>query len=361
MTFSFVVTFKNREEKRIRLFLDSLKAQTVKDFELIFVNQGSDEPINNWVEKVVAEYNFITYIFNCTEGYLWNKSNAINIGIKVAKGKNIIIADIDLVFLEDYLEKISTHVKDGSFITHSVLYSKEKVILNKLSELSNIKDYSIFTEAFNGACVASREILIKIRGYDEYYLVWGVEDDDIIKNLENEGELRIQLNASEIPIFHQWHPSIGYITPYPWYLTMVDHLFSVKRTENFGKEWGAMFTAENRPALIAVKESLYTKYKQLSFIPAQPLYFFNAFIEGFNKLEKNENAYCEYSLCKKIVKKTSFNFLKKLFIKLPSIDVHDENSIRSFFQTFIGTHRHLIQDYYYQESENNFLFVVIKK
>ena len=363
MTFSFIATFKNREEKRIRLFLDSLNAQTFKDFELIFINQGSDDTVNKWVEKVVTEYNFIKYIFNCTEGYLWNKSNAINIGIKSAKGKHIIIADIDLIYLEDYLEKLKTNVKKGHFITHSVYYNSEKVIVNKPDDLVHIKDYSLFTEAFHSACVISLDILKEIKGFDEYYLVWGVEDDDIIKSLESAGECRMPLNTTHIPIYHQWHPSTAYTTPSPWYLKMVDHLFSAKRNENFGTEWGKIFTEHDRLALISVKCGLYAKNKQLCFMPTQPLYFFNTFIEDFYKLAKNESAFLEYSVSEKSVKKNYYYFLKKQFYKVPALvsNNQDAYSIRSFFQLFIGTHRHLMLDYYFRESENKFLFVVIKK
>ena len=47
MKFSIVVAFKNRDQKRVQFFLDSLKWQTENDFQLIFINQGSDENVTH--------------------------------------------------------------------------------------------------------------------------------------------------------------------------------------------------------------------------------------------------------------------------------------------------------------------------
>ena len=113
MKYSFIVAYKNRDEKRVKLFLESVQNQSITDFELLFINQGSDAVVNIWVEKLVAEYDFITYYHTRSEGFLWNKSNALNIGIKAAKGEYIIVADIDLIFLPDYLDNISKLIKPG--------------------------------------------------------------------------------------------------------------------------------------------------------------------------------------------------------------------------------------------------------
>src|SRR5213080_966339 len=113
MKFSIVVAFRNRDANRVRFFLDSLKWQSHKDFELIFVNQGSDEHVCEWVEELVGRYSFVHYIYNCSRGHLWNKSNALNIGIRAAIGSYIVIADIDIIFSPDFLEKISALLTPG--------------------------------------------------------------------------------------------------------------------------------------------------------------------------------------------------------------------------------------------------------
>ena len=53
MQFSVIVAFKNRDQKRVQIFLDSLKVQSVRDFEVVFVNQGSNSEINYWLEPIL--------------------------------------------------------------------------------------------------------------------------------------------------------------------------------------------------------------------------------------------------------------------------------------------------------------------
>ena len=122
MRFSVLVAFKNRDEIRAKNFFDSFVWQTFKYFEVILIDQGSDEAYNVWVEKLPLQYSFLQCIYTDTRGFLWNKGNALNIGIKAAQGEYIVVADIDLIFRPDYLDQITKLVKPGIFLTHNVYY-----------------------------------------------------------------------------------------------------------------------------------------------------------------------------------------------------------------------------------------------
>src|SRR4051794_35585564 len=153
MKFSIVVAFRNRDQKRVRFFLDSLQWQSCKDFELIFVNQGSDEQVCEWVEELVGQYPFVHYIYNFSRGLLWNKSNALNIGIQAAIGSYIVIADIDIIFSPDFLEKITPHLTPGIFTTHNAFYLPENYKLKEIRSLFLIDKYKVCTEKFIGLCI----------------------------------------------------------------------------------------------------------------------------------------------------------------------------------------------------------------
>lgn len=362
MKYSFVATFKNRDEKRIRLFLNSLQEQSCSDFELLFINQGSDAETNEWLEKLIPEYPFIRYYHNHSEGFLWNKSNALNIGIKEAKGEYIIVADIDLVFRPDYLDAIGSILKPGLFITHLVYYIPQSFKLNTIKDVTTQLHNDLFEEGFHSACVASKEALMNIKGFDEFYLVWGVEDNDIIKRLEESGQLLKQFSAREINIYHQWHPSGSPGKPLAWYLLMVNHFYSGKHEDALNTEWGKRVTNEDRPILKFINDQSYKRTKRLEFWSDQTLLFFNPIMEGFHQLKNGEIAFLEYTYIPKVENKTkSITFFKRKKINNALTEQITKKDISQFFQFFIGYNRSLVQDYYYEELDNQFLFVCIKK
>ncbi|MEO6731333.1 MAG: glycosyltransferase [Ferruginibacter sp.] len=362
MKFSFVATFKNRDQKRIRLFLDSLQQQTNNDFELIFINQGSDADVNEWIEKIVLEYSFVDYYYNCTEGFLWNKGNALNVGIKAARGEYIIVADVDLIFLPGYLESINNLLKPGLFITHNALYIPESFIINAIADVTNQEHNAQFEEAFHSACVAEKQALININGYDEFYLVWGVEDDDIIRRLRQSGQKQKHISSNDLNIFHQWHPSVSFARPSAWYLLMVNHLFSINQMTTFNSNWGISYKIADRPVLNRMVSQRYKNSTRLGFNEGHRLFFFNSLMKQFHELPTGETAYLSYAHIKPAVQATtSFSLFKRKKTKAVAAEEITINEVSQFFQFFIGCNRPLMQDYYYKESGNEFLFVCIKR
>ena len=101
---SIVVTYRNRNVDRVRRFLQSLDRQTYRDFELIFVDYGSDEKYANVVAEMTNQYDWCRYIYNDTRGMLWNKSHAINSGVRQTSGEYFLSTDIDLVYTRDVLQ-----------------------------------------------------------------------------------------------------------------------------------------------------------------------------------------------------------------------------------------------------------------
>lgn len=359
MRFSIIVAFKNRDEIRAKNFFDSLLWQNFKDFEVTLINQGSDEAYNVWVEKLPLQYSFLQCIHTHTRGFLWNKGNALNIGIKQAQGEYVVVADIDLIFKPDYLEQINRLVKPGVFLTHNVYYLPEKFLLKNIADIASSNYNHLFTDGVHSACVINREILMNIKGYDEFYMVWGVEDDDIIRSLIKANQKQSHFSAAEINIYHQWHPSVSPGNPRPWYLMMVDHLFSVERDETFGLNWGKRILLEERLILEYVKDKKYLLTNKLNFWNDQPLYFFNSFIEGYHKLRPGEVGYVEVPFLTKVPQKSTPWYKKKTAASQNTEQITNKD-ISQFFQFFIGSHLKQLQDYFYSEENSIFLFVFVK-
>ena len=77
---SIVFGYRNRDIARVKRCMDSLKNQTFSDFEVIFIDYGSDESFVRQVRPLIGRYAFAHYYYLYTAGYPWNRSHALNVG-----------------------------------------------------------------------------------------------------------------------------------------------------------------------------------------------------------------------------------------------------------------------------------------
>ena len=354
---SIVVGYRNREIERVKRSLDSLAEQTYTDFELIFIDYGSDIPVARQVEALVGEYDFVKYYYSNSKGRFWNRAHAVNTGFRFSSGEKIFISDIDIIYHPDFLKSIAAFNLENTFYTFSCYYLPEGVDNLQL----RIAESETRFQEYNGMGLSliDKKHFSKVCGYDEFFMVWGAEDDDLTIRLSE-----IQLKGKHIalrdtPIYHQWHPTQAPYKPSSWYLLMVNYLFSVKQALVLNNEWGKYFSINDRPVLKYLDDKSYNKKIKLDCWADQTLMFFNPVIAGFHKLISGEIAYFDYTyISPELIKSTHFPFFRKNKIVVEKISKKD---ITQFFQFFIGSNRALMQDYYYEEKGDRFLFVCIKK
>ena len=98
-------------EKYLRKCLDSLVCQTLKDIEIIVVNDGSKDHSKAIIEEYVNKYHHILS-FKKENGGL---SSARNFGIDHASGEYISFVDSDDYIAKDMLEKMYLKAKEHDF------------------------------------------------------------------------------------------------------------------------------------------------------------------------------------------------------------------------------------------------------
>ncbi|MBN7820221.1 glycosyltransferase family 2 protein [Bowmanella yangjiangensis] len=98
--FSVVIPAFNRSGT-IEECVKSVQQQTLNNFEIIIVDDGSSDNTKDVVEKLCESDSRITYVYQDNGG----GSKARNTGIKIAKGKYIAFLDSDDVFLSHHLEQ----------------------------------------------------------------------------------------------------------------------------------------------------------------------------------------------------------------------------------------------------------------
>ncbi|MDQ7027005.1 MAG: glycosyltransferase family A protein [Anaerolineae bacterium] len=250
---SIVFGFRDRDIKRVERCLASLSQQSFTDFEVLFVDYGSQAQTAQAVRHIIEKHRFARYIYTETRGYPWNRSHALNIGGKRARGDYLMTTDVDMIYPPDFLDVFMAQAEENLEV-----HIAPHLLPENFSDWANINAYrgkfETGTTSMRGACqmIATR-VFHEMRGYDEYYRYYGVEDRDMSIRLRLMG-IEEKWLADKTAMFHQWHPSADYnvrdLIPEGVWGRMEIH-FQKQRHQLIRNDdsWGKLHSHENRPAL----------------------------------------------------------------------------------------------------------------
>lgn len=202
---AIIYAHKNRDSERIRLSFESLQKQSSKNFEVIFVDYGSDAFLTEDLKKLMNQYDFVSSYFLPVPQLLWNKSKALNYGISQSVASYIFIADVDLIFHPKAIERLEQLKNTESFFLFKMGYLDRETSsgLKDLHSFDNLKASRV--GEVNGMVLATREAFLKVNGFDEFFHFYGAEDVDLFSRFETAGYK--EEKAGEMYFFHNWHRS----------------------------------------------------------------------------------------------------------------------------------------------------------
>ena len=216
-TVTIIIPVRNRFDYKIFNLLNSIKNQTYDSslLETIIVDFGSDEEYSIKYEDLKKDYNVT--IKKCKEVKEWSRSKALNIGIKNSKTEYVLISDYDLIFSKNYVEECINNVrkKRNNILWTKFMDSRK----GDINHVIKIEDYDVYlkntdfrSDISKNKNYVTKSILFgrsdffkEIRGYDENYSIWGVEDDDIIRRFQLNG-IELKDLSDKTSFIHQWHP-----------------------------------------------------------------------------------------------------------------------------------------------------------
>ncbi len=130
MRYSVIVPVYNRPSE-VSDLLESLENQSIRDFEVILVEDGSTLPCRNEAEKAGKRGLDVKYFFKDNEG----RSIARNHGLQRAAGEYFIFFDSDCVIPPDYFATVDKELKEkpldcfgGPDAAHSSFSDVQKAI-----------------------------------------------------------------------------------------------------------------------------------------------------------------------------------------------------------------------------------------
>ena len=117
---SVIIAVYNTKEEYLREAIESILSQRYKDFELLIINDGS----TNNVEEVVKSYTDerIRYFYQENKGVAATR----NLGLKEARGEYIAIMDSDDISLPERFEKQIKFLEENP--EYSVVGSNAEII-----------------------------------------------------------------------------------------------------------------------------------------------------------------------------------------------------------------------------------------
>jgi glycosyltransferase involved in cell wall biosynthesis len=122
-------------ENYIRECIDSILNQTLKNIEVILINDGSPDKCPSICEEYARQDSRVIVIHQNNQG----SSSARNSGIKIATGKYLAFVDSDDIISPLMFETLINNGKNADIIECNVTQHKEKLQISK--EFFQIKEY----------------------------------------------------------------------------------------------------------------------------------------------------------------------------------------------------------------------------
>lgn len=205
-----IVLSSFRKVNNLKIILNDLLSQTYKNFEIIIVDDLSNNEIETVFEKY-AKYENISYI----KKQLGSKSASKNVGLDYARGEYILfieenILEIDSNYLETMIKKINKSSADvvvaanaknidfigdvelenltegQEFIRREILRYKNNIDSNLTSFIVKKQFLNIYNLRFNNDLLLGENIYFKIKVFDLAKKIDFVKDSSYISKFKKE-------------------------------------------------------------------------------------------------------------------------------------------------------------------------------
>lgn len=182
--------------------LASLRGQTCDSQEIIVVEQSPVPELQQTLPEDVRYFHDPHPV-----DVEFNKSRALNVAARQARGRYLMIHDADYVVPANYVKECCRVLSHA----HGIRPSRFNFHLNQLSTEQFTKTQQLpagavceFIVQNNPTPMALRaEVYWEIGGHDESFIGWGGEDVEFLSRLRT----RTVSEGGWLPVIHLWHPA----------------------------------------------------------------------------------------------------------------------------------------------------------
>lgn len=213
-----VIGVRNRSDGRLVNALRSILAQQLPAgaVRTLLVDSGS-EPEHARRTRAICEQHGARYV-RVDDSGAWSRARCMNVGLRLADTKFLVTSDVDIMLSPRYLaDAMSLLASAPLSIVCSRMMDLPEETASELAATADTGELK-FDEWKKRAVsryewihpsigVGYTRFYQLIRGYDEFYEVWGSEDDDLMRRFTYLG-IRQKTLATESFYLHQWHPKM---------------------------------------------------------------------------------------------------------------------------------------------------------
>ncbi len=221
-----VPVYKNIEF--LDMIFESLKKQSTKNFEFIITEDDNDKEVQKFISKKINECDFQVQHIN-QEDLGFRRNKALNEALKIAQGNLLVFIDGDCFLHKKFIEEYNKAYNEGDcFIGRRQSLGKNfsrEVISKKMTTLNyfkilcsdspkkefkesiylfGFKRVSKYLSLLGSHFAVKKDLLIKINGFDEDYVGYGLEDCDLEWRLRAAGGSFVNMKGRAIQ-YHLWH------------------------------------------------------------------------------------------------------------------------------------------------------------
>lgn len=174
--------------------LESFRAQSFKDYEIIVVDDGDDKE----TPTICTDLKYVK-LNRPQTGYKC-QAYPLNVGIRQATGDVLILQNPECKHITpELIEKLSARAADRAVFASTMALNPDR------SEQQWYCHGSYNRRPFFFCGALPRAYVERIRGFDEDFKFYGCEDDDFAYRLSDSG---VQMEwADDLLVHHQWHPT----------------------------------------------------------------------------------------------------------------------------------------------------------
>lgn len=155
---SIIIPFYNSHSTLTRA-IESVFSQSINDWELILVNDGSTDNSESLIRNFIADPR-IVYIYQKNSGV----SAARNLGVTISRGIWLVFLDSDDALKSDILKEIKVIINGKSYIEY-IVFGINYINRNINIEVLPKKDK--YFARIPGTFVIKKSLFLEVGGYDE--------------------------------------------------------------------------------------------------------------------------------------------------------------------------------------------------
>ena len=211
---------RNRADERLTNALRSLRAQRIDSqrLHIVVVDYGSSREQALLTQEICQRQGAV-YV-EVEAAPVWSRARCMNVGIRRTQTKYLLASDADIVFSPHYVADAMESLRAAPLsVMCSRMFDLPHDSVGTISraaasaETPRVEEWKALSSPrydwiHPSICMTHTACFQLIRGYDEFYEVWGGEDDDLMHRFVNLGLLPRALDSPSFYL-HQWHPKFS--------------------------------------------------------------------------------------------------------------------------------------------------------